>query len=70
MARIQDIRRRYFNEGQAVSEIARDLGIDRKTVRKYRETLRHIVLEPIGQSGSFSPVVVHHEPEIPLRLLK
>lgn len=37
MARIHDIRNAFFNEGDSISEIAKDYAIDRKTVRKYIE---------------------------------
>ncbi len=35
MAEQQDIRKAYFNEAKTISEIAKEYGVDRKTVRKY-----------------------------------
>lgn len=35
MARIHDFRSAFFEEGRTISEIAKEFGIDRKTVRKY-----------------------------------
>lgn len=35
MAEIHDIRNKYFNEGKSISEISRDTGHDRKTIRSY-----------------------------------
>jgi len=34
MARINDIREKYFEKGQNISEISREMGHDRKTIRK------------------------------------
>ena len=35
MTQVKDIRKMYFEEGKNISEIARDTGHDRKTVRGY-----------------------------------
>jgi len=35
MAEQQDIRKAYFNEAKTISDIAKEYGVDRKTVRKY-----------------------------------
>jgi hypothetical protein len=35
MTQINDIREAFFMKGRNISEISRDFGIDRKTVRKY-----------------------------------
>jgi transposase len=35
MTQVKDIRKMYFEEGKSISEIARESGYDRKTVRKY-----------------------------------
>jgi len=35
MTQIKDIRKMYFEEGKNISEIARETGHDRKTVRAY-----------------------------------
>jgi len=62
MARIQSIREEYFRKGKNISEIAREHGMDRKTVRKFIEqedwnrstkqsSLRESILDP------FKPVI-------------
>ena len=35
MAQVHDIRKLYFEEGRSISQISRDTGFDRKTVRSY-----------------------------------
>ena len=35
MDRIQEIRRKYFGEGESIRGIARELGMSRRTVRRY-----------------------------------
>ncbi|PNT94552.1 hypothetical protein CDQ84_17910, partial [Clostridium thermosuccinogenes] len=35
MTQIKDIRKMYFEEGKNISQIARETGYDRKTVKKY-----------------------------------
>jgi len=37
MTQIKNIRKMYFEEGKNISQIARETGYDRKTVRKYLE---------------------------------
>jgi predicted DsbA family dithiol-disulfide isomerase len=35
MTQVKDIRKMYFEEGKNISQIARETGYDRKTVKKY-----------------------------------
>ncbi len=37
MTQIKDIRKMYFEEGKNISQIAKETGHDRKTVREYLE---------------------------------
>ncbi len=55
--RIQDIRSRYFREGQSIRQIARDMGMSRRTVRRYIQsdgpwgyTLREPRLRPVADA--------------------
>jgi predicted transcriptional regulator len=55
--RIQDIRSRYFREGQSIRQIARELGMSRRTVRRYiqsdgpwRYTLRKPRSRPVADA--------------------
>lgn len=60
--RIQDIRSRYFREGQSIRQIARELGMSRRTVRRYiqsdgpwRYTLREPRPRPVADA--IEPIV-------------
>jgi hypothetical protein len=35
MTQVHDIRKKYFEEGKTISQISKELGFDRKTVRGY-----------------------------------
>jgi len=35
MTQVHDIRKEYFEKGKSISQIARELGYDRKTIRAY-----------------------------------
>ena len=37
MTQTHDIRKKYYDEGKSVTQISRETGFDRKTIRKYIE---------------------------------
>jgi hypothetical protein len=60
--RIQDIRRKYFGEGESIRGIAKELGMSRRTVRRYVQSdgpWQYTLQEPRPRpvSDSIEPVL-------------
>ena len=64
MTQIKDIRKMYFEEGKNISQIARETGHDRKTIRGYLNKDDWNTEPPKIKKGAFYPKLDPYKPDI------